>query len=173
MAVVSLGNLPLLPQTCEDTWCKQKRPPTAISFRLGSLSLPSFAFGGAGASPPAFLALGLLLQVPSSSSSPKAHPLTNRQLLSWWLCIGSGRRGKHSHQGGVGWGFSTFPCQPSPASIPGCPSCPSARLPVPPRSLAPFHLLSIKGEVFSCAPRCLPCAGHLVSARWTRGWSHP
>lgn len=124
MAVVSLGNPALLPQTCEDMWCKWKTPLTAISFMLGSLNLPSFLFGGAGVSPLTFLVLGLLLQVPPSSSSLKAHPLANQGLLSWWLHIGSARRGEQSHQGGTGWGFSTFPYQPSPASLPGCPSCP-------------------------------------------------
>lgn len=110
-AMVSLGNPAFLPQTCEGTQCRQKRLPTAISFSLG---LPSFPFGGAGASPPAFLALGLFPQVPPSSSSAKAHPLT--KLTAAFLVVVYWKGQEQSHRGGTGWRFSTFPYQPSPAS---------------------------------------------------------
>lgn len=168
--MVSLGNPAFLSQTCEGTPCRQKRLPTAISFSLG---LPSFPFGGAGASPPAFLALGLLPQVPPSLLQCEGTPSQQTGSCFPGGCVLEGARGEskatEEEQGGVSPPFPISLLQP----LPGCPSCPSARLPVPPRTLASFNLLSVKGEVFSCGPRCLPCADHLVSAGQTHGWSHP
>lgn len=49
--MVSLGNPALLPQTCDGTQYKHKRPLTVFFFHL---SLLLFPFGGAEPSPPAF-----------------------------------------------------------------------------------------------------------------------
>lgn len=68
-----------------------------------------------------------------------------------------------------------FPYQPSPAS-PRLPFLSLCRAASHSQIIGLFPSPLHKGGwgvVFSCAPRCLPCAEHLVSAGWTCGWNHP
>lgn len=130
IALVSLGNSAVLPQTCEGTQWQQKRsllpfpsawvPKIPILWCWGiSTCLPDLGAPSPGPS---------LLHQPTRT--PSHHPTTALLLVV------------QSHQ------RESFPNQPSPAP-PRLPFLSLSMTPVPPSSLVSFHVLSIKEQVFS------------------------